>query len=588
MPKILILCLCFLIFLSRSSMSEKSPTTGNAIHLTFRVLGWQPHEAIGIKYPDSVSKEQIQADMAALAEAQGWKSSEKSLEIKYEKGRKVGWQRGAFSEKHRLTTDFTLNFQALREQFPDAESIVIDILGQNGFVYQDTFTSDAAADDKRHLGNRKWHSEFLYEKRATGPIGLGGLPNYRIRYTLDFGQFPDNMKMPTLKASSSFSKVWFWKAFPLLIFTILLPGMTAHLFLRGRGLLNEHGKVKFKPLQFLFLNLEFYMTVGATIHIGCFYLCAAVTQSTLFGYLLSAAPVVVVTYLILLYVLHHHEKASRGTTWSFRENLLTNLRMIVLGAPALLLPLCCLATQKVFPHLSFFFFGILLLAQYVILTALFACVMPLILGWAWKGKPLADEKLRHRLQQLADKAGIDCRDIVLLQTKSSKFANAWVAGIFPRWRSVFLTDYLLEHLTDDEIETIFAHELGHLKHQHLLKQVAWIVLGFGGQLMLVHLSLLLFDAITALPLWLYAVLFVCVTFGAILLLVQFGLMQSWRRMELEADAYAVELTQQPTVFLQALRKLIQLNDAPEDFDTFNEMLSTHPNFTARADAIEKL
>ena len=48
----------------------------------------------------------------------------------------------------------------------------------------------------------------------------------------------------------------------------------------------------------------------------------------------------------------------------------------------------------------------------------------------------------------------------------------------------------------------------------------------------------------------------------------------WRRLEFEADAYAVELTQQPAVFLQALRKLIQLNDAPENLAKFDEMLAT--------------
>ena len=215
-------------------------------------------------------------------------------------------------------------------------------------------------------------------------------------------------------------------------------------------------------------------------------------------------------------------------------------------------------------------------------------MMPLVLGWIWKGTPLEDEKLCHRLQQLADKAGIDCRNIVLLKTKSSKLANAWVAGILAKWRSVFLTDYLLEHLSSDEIEAIFAHELGHIKHRHLLKQVAWIVLGFGGHLLLARLNLFLFSFLTGIPSWLYWLLFVGVHFGVIFLLVQFGLMRFWRQMEFEADAYAVELTRQATVFLQALRKLIQLNDAPEDLDTFNEMLSTHPNFKARADGLEKL
>ena len=569
-------------------MSQESSDTQASIHLTFRVLGWQPNEAIGIKYPANVSKQQIQSDMAALAQAHGWTYSEKSREIKYEKGDKVAWQEGRLSEKHRLDTHFTLNFQVLREQFPGAERIIIDVLGNRGFAYQDAFTSGVVANDKSDLDNQKWRSQFPSEKRWTGPISLGGLSNYRIRYTLHSGQLSEKVKLPTLNAKTSFSKVWFLKVFPLLIFAILLPGITAHLFLRRGGILNERGKVKFKPLQFIIINLEFYVTVGAPIHFGCVHIFAAATESTLFGILLSIVPVTLICFLILLRILHHYEKASCSTTWSFRENVLTNLRMIVLGAPALLLPICFLATQIVFPDLSFLSFILLLLAQYAILTALFACVMPLVLGWVWKGNPLEDEKLRHRLQQLADKAEINCRNIVLLQTKSSKLANAWVAGILGKWRSVFLTDYLLEHLTPDEIETVFAHELGHIKHHHLLKQVAWIVLGFGGQLLLAHLNLFLFSFLTGILSWLYWLLFMGVHFGVIFLLGLFGLMRFWRRMEFEADAYAVQLTQKPTVFLQALRKLIQLNDAPEDFDTFNEMLSTHPNFKARADAIEKL
>ena len=567
-------------------MGQEASDTWAPIHLTFRVLGWQPNEAIGIKYPAKVSKEQIQADMAALAQAHSWTYSEKPLEITYEKGDKVAWRRGRLSEKHRLDTHFTLNFQVLREQFSSAEHIIIDVLGNRGFAYQDTFTSSVIANNKSDSDNQKWRGQFPYEKRWTGPISLGGLSNYRIRYTLHSGQLSEKVKLPTLNASSSFSKGWFLKEFPLLIFTILLPGITAHLFLRRGGLLNERGKVKFKPFQFIIINLEFYVTVGAPIYFGCAHILAAATESTLFGILLSIGPVTLICFLMLLRVLHQYEKVSRGTTWSFRENFLTNLRMIVLGAPALLLPICFLATQKIFPNLSSLFFLLLLFAQYAILTALFACVVPFVLGWIWKGTPLEDEKLCLRLQQLADKAGIDYRNIVLLKTKSSKLANAWVAGITTKWRSVFLTDYLLEHLTHDEIETVFAHELGHIKHHHLLKQVAWIVLGFGGQLILAHLSLLLFSFLTGIPSWLYWLLFVGVHFGVIFLLVLLGLMRFWRRMEFEADAYAVQLTQKTTVFLQALRKLIQLNDAPEDLDTFNEMLSTHPNFTARAEALE--
>jgi len=587
MPKTIIFCLCFFLFLSSLSVGDQSLAHGNTIHLTFRVLGWQPYEAIGIKYSEQVSKEQTQADIAALAAAHSWKYAESTPKIKYEKGRKITWQHGALSEKGHLKTDFRLNFQVLREQFPYAESIVIDILGQNGFTYKDTFAFNGDVKEKRDIINQKWRSQFPYEKKATGHIIFGARPNYRIQYTLHLKQFSENTTLPILKTSASFSKGQFIKELPLIVFTILLPGITAYLFLRRGVSHNERGKVKVKPLQFFIVSLQLHVVIVLPVHLGYIWLFAMMLDSTLWGYFLGAVPVTLIAFLIVLRVLHYYEKTTRQTTWSFRENFLTNLRMIVLGAPALLLPICFLATQKIFPNLSPLFFLLILLAQYAILTALFACVVPLVLGWIWKGTPLEDEELRLRLQQLADKTGINYRNIVLLKTKSSKLANAWVAGITTKWRSIFLTDYLLEYLTYDEIETIFAHELGHIKHRHLLKQVAWIVLGFGGQLILAHLNLLLFSFLTGIPPWLYWLLFMGVHFGVIFLLVLFGLMRFWRQMEFEADAYAVQLTQQPTVFLQALRKLIQLNDAPEDLDTFNEMLSTHPNFKARADAIEK-
>ena len=582
MSKTVIFCLCFFLFLSRLSVGNPPPAAENTINLTFRVLGWQPYEAMGIKYSEQVSKEQIQADIAALAAAHGWKYAERTPEIKYEKGKKITWQHGTLSEKGHLKTDFKLNFQVLREQFPYADNIIIHILGQNGFTYKDTFASNG------DVINQKWRSQFPYEKKSTGHMILGARPIYRIQYTLHLKRLPENMTLPILKTSASFSKGQFIKELPFIVFTILLPGITAYLFLRRGVSRNERGKVKVKPLQFFIVYLQLHIVVALPVHFGYVWLCAMMFDSTLWGYLLGVVPVTLIAVMFLLRVLHYYEKTTRQTTWSFRENFLTNLRMMVLGTPVLLFPICFLATQKIFPNLSSLFFLLSLLAQYAILTALFACVVPLVLRSIWKGKPLEDEKLCQRLQQLADKVGIDYRNIVLLKTKSSKLANAWVAGILPKWRSVFLTDYLLENLSFDEIETIFAHELGHLKHRHLLKQVAWVVLGFCGQLVLIKLGLSVFSFLTSIPSWLYWLLFLCVNFSVIFFLVQFGLMRFWRRMEFEADAYAVQLTQQPTVFLQALRKLIELNDAPEDLDTFNEMLSTHPNFTARADAIEKL
>lgn len=577
LKKTSVFLLCFSIFLSHNASSQKSFSTGESIFLTFKVLSWQTQDVIEIKYSGSVPTERIKNDMEALAKAHGWRYSENSFEVTYENSDKIGQQCGEFSEKHRFFTNFTLNFQNIREQFQDFETIIIDLIGSNGFTYQGNFSTSPDTNENTDLLDQNWQDQLPFRKDWMG------MSNYRIRYVLQ----PSTLNFPILRATASFSKMWLLKTAPLLVFFIFMPSGFLYLLIQQGVSRNESGRIKLSPVKLIIINIQFPLMIWVVAVIGCADVTAMLTQNRILGGILGIATVPILSYVIFVFVLHKHEKNIRNTTWSFRENLLTNLRMIILGSPLLLLPFCYFGTQKSFPELPFLIFLALLLCQYALLTSLFGCVIPFAMSWIWKGKPLADDTLRQRLQQLAEKAGINYRDLVLLQTKSSKLANAWVAGILPKWRSVFVTDHLLEHLSSNEIETIFAHELGHLKHKHLLKQVAWIVLGFGGQLALIRLSLFLFGFFTGIPAWLYWLLFASVNFGVILLLVQFGLMQFWRRMEFEADAYAIELTQQPSVFLQALRKLIELNDAPEDLDKFNEMLSTHPNFKARAAAIKK-
>jgi len=488
-----IISLCLLIFVSSNASSQESSDAGKSIHLIFSVLGWQPQDTIEIRYPERVSTAQMQADMAALAQIHSWKYFENTLEISQEDDKQVAWQHGMLSEKRHLAAEFTLNLQAVREQFPNTENIVIEIVGKNGIVYEDTFTPSADANGDFELDYQKWRNHFVFHK------SWGGISYYRNRYTFHLAQISETINLPILTVTASFSHKWFLRIIPLLVFLMLVPGATLYLFLRRGMSRNERGKIKGTPIQTVILILEFHIGMGVPLHLGGAEVCSALMQNAILGFIFGVASIGVASFLIFMRILHQYEKTARGTTWSFRENLLTNLRMIVLGAPALLLPFCFLGTQKVFPHLSFFAFGILLLVQYAILTVLFACIVPFALGWVWKGKPLEDDTIRQRLQELAQKAGIDYRDIVLLQTKNSKLANAWVAGIFPKWRSIFITDYLLEHLKHEELETIFAHELGHLKHRHLLKQVAWIVLGFGGQLLLARLSLFLLSFLTGIP-----------------------------------------------------------------------------------------
>jgi hypothetical protein len=79
------LCVYFFIFAISTAISQDTSSAEKSVHLTFRVLGWQPKEALGIKYSEPVPTTQAQADVAALAEVHGWIYAENDLQVSYEK-----------------------------------------------------------------------------------------------------------------------------------------------------------------------------------------------------------------------------------------------------------------------------------------------------------------------------------------------------------------------------------------------------------------------------------------------------------------------------------------------------------------------
>jgi STE24 endopeptidase len=83
--------------------------------------------------------------------------------------------------------------------------------------------------------------------------------------------------------------------------------------------------------------------------------------------------------------------------------------------------------------------------------------------------------LRKRLEALCQRTGLKYRDILLWETNRS-MGNAMVMGLLPRVRYIFLSDLLLETMRDEEIEAVFAHEIGHIVHRHMWWYVLFMLL----------------------------------------------------------------------------------------------------------------
>ena len=106
-----------------------------------------------------------------------------------------------------------------------------------------------------------------------------------------------------------------------------------------------------------------------------------------------------------------------------------------------------------------------LLVALVLLPALLV-FFPDMLRRIWQTEPLAPGPLRDRLTAAARRWNMPLRDILVWKTQGL-VVNAAVAGLMRRRRYVFLTDGLLARLSDEQIEAVFAHEMGHVRYRHL-------------------------------------------------------------------------------------------------------------------------
>jgi STE24 endopeptidase len=219
----------------------------------------------------------------------------------------------------------------------------------------------------------------------------------------------------------------------------------------------------------------------------------------------------------------------------------------------------------------------------IILTALApVLIMPLF----YKIKPLGDDytDLENKLLRLSERAGTYVQGVYTVDmSRRTRAANAALTGLAYS-RRIILGDTLLEHFSEDEIETVLAHELAHHVHND-------IPLGIALQVPLTFLFFYIFHLILewAVPiLGLEGIadpaslpLFALVFSG--LGLVTMPIFNAWGRWrERMADDYALLMTQKPGAFIAAMTRLANQNLAdidPEAWVVF--LLHSHPPLRQR-------
>lgn len=168
----------------------------------------------------------------------------------------------------------------------------------------------------------------------------------------------------------------------------------------------------------------------------------------------------------------------------------------------------------------------------VAITLTFLC-SPLLLITVWKTKPLTESQLREKFKIICQRSRVPIRDILVWETQD-KIVNALVTGFQSRLRFVLMSDRLLSQFGTSGLEYIFAHEIAHIKHHHLLLRVLGL-LPLGAILVVIDRNsagnLSGFQTLPEWSIW-------CITMFITLLYVFSVFAYYSRRLERQADLYA--------------------------------------------------
>jgi STE24 endopeptidase len=199
---------------------------------------------------------------------------------------------------------------------------------------------------------------------------------------------------------------------------------------------------------------------------------------------------------------------------------------------------------------------------------------------------LPASELRTDLLALAEESGVPVSDVLVSDaSRRTTAVNAYVSG-FGSTRRIVVYDTVLEQLPDTEIESIVAHELGHVVHGDVLTGTLIGALGaaaatafFGWLLSWTPLLRRAGAEAPGDPRVVPLVLFLLAAGGLLATPVQ-NLVS--RKIEARADLSALDLTRNPDTFIAMQRRLAATNLAdPDPPAAWHWFFGSHPTAAQR-------
>ena len=126
---------------------------------------------------------------------------------------------------------------------------------------------------------------------------------------------------------------------------------------------------------------------------------------------------------------------------------------------------------------DFWWYSWILVTVFIVFTNMFYA--KLIVPLFNKQSPLQDGSLRSKIEAYAREVGFQLDNIFIIDgSKRSTKANAYFSG-FGKEKRITLYDTLVNDLSEEEIVSVLAHEVGHYKKKHIIVNLLASILTTG-------------------------------------------------------------------------------------------------------------
>jgi len=217
------------------------------------------------------------------------------------------------------------------------------------------------------------------------------------------------------------------------------------------------------------------------------------------------------------------------------------------------------------------------------LSSIFILLSPVLLDPVFnKFERLPDGDLRTEVLDLAGRAGVEVGEVYRVDaSRRTTAANAYVTGL-GRTKRVVLYDTLLNDFPPEEVRSVVAHELSHVRHRDVPRALTWLgIVAPAGLHLVQRLTERLAggarrdpgpEVLPALVL----------TLGAVSFAGNIAATALSRRVETRADVFALDLTQDPQAFIELERRLaLKALADPQPPRLLQKLFGTHPSTLER-------